>query len=811
MRRGGAWGGHRDAQEAEGARPELGVAPWRCRDREPRKDPAAPGRRRRLHTGANAALNPFHGRVYDELVDDGGLEGKPAMTENHDEPEGLERILDQLRELPPKVALELFGRLRRETLPPANDDSAELFHIFLDEDGTTDGLPDRFDSPTPGRDPTTVGPYRILEKIGGGGMGVVHRAEEIDTRKTVAIKLIRADFPAVGQILARFEVERNALARMDHPNVARVFGGGKARDGRPYFAMELVPGVPLTQFCDERRLSIRDRLELFTAVCEGVQHAHQKGVLHRDLKPSNILVSDLGGSAPVAKVIDFGLAKPLHGRLADASVHSVPGEFMGTHEYASPEQFASSQQGVDTRSDIYSLGAILYELLTGVIPLEGIRESGSLEALRILHEVDPPRPSRRVLAGTRDPSSVSRRRPIHARAESDDAEGEDRDGEEAARARRQSDPEALSRAIQGDLDAITMKALEKDRQRRYPDVSSLVADIGKHLSNEPIDARTHGFVYVAQKFVRRNRRAVGIVSLILILLACIPLAYGVSRGRERRDRLANATERLTTGRQNFEDYIRLRDTIGEKKTAWEAASTQIKTWYPEWKRRPANAAHDEHLRAVSESAKRFETAILDSFNAGVTAPEGSAVRDLALAEYQRAHWLRYLEASKTGGVTIEPEFFLETVLAIDRGDYRDRVEGDRSVTIHTGSAGAAIHCFRYEVREDRLVPIPLNVHATNDSLADRLIEKPRLTIESVHRADEHFEAGDVLLEVASRDVSTREELAKAIEAAGPTTSMTFRLERDGAPRIRRVDSAPERRVRAGGSLRGNRAIADRDS
>jgi serine/threonine protein kinase/tetratricopeptide (TPR) repeat protein len=339
--------------------------------------------------------------------------------------------------------------------------------------------------------PATIGPYKILESIGEGGMGVVYLAEQsAPLRRRVALKVIKLGMDTK-EVVARFEAERQALALMDHPGIARVFDGGATPEGRPYFVMEHVPGIPITDYCDRRKLSMRERLELFTQVCEAVQHAHQKGIIHRDLKPSNILVGEVDGR-PVPKVIDFGVAKAVARPLTEATVYTAQGQLIGTPEYMSPEQAEATGLDVDTRTDVYSLGVILYQLLAGSLPFDStqLRKAGFAGILKILRETDPPRPSTRVssLGGQTDEIAVKRR----------------------------TDRRRLVSQLKGDLDWIVMRALEKDRDRRYGSPRELTQDIRRHLQHEPVLAGPPSAVYRTRKYVRRHRVALGFVALTFL-------------------------------------------------------------------------------------------------------------------------------------------------------------------------------------------------------------------------------------------------------------------------------------------------------
>ena len=364
-------------------------------------------------------------------------------------------------------------------------------------------------------DEINVGPYRLLEQIGEGGMGEVWLAEQVGPlRRQVAFKVIKAGLDTA-QVVARFEAERQALALMDHPAIAKVFDAGATSQGRPYFAMEYVRGESLSAYCDRQRLNIRDRIDLFVHLCEGVQHAHQKGIIHRDLKPSNILVTEQD-DRPVPKIIDFGIAKAISQPLTDTPLHTSLVGFVGTFEYMSPEQ-ANLSRDIDTRTDIYSLGVILYELLTGLPPLDRQKlfAGGLDDVRRTIRETETPRPSTRV---TGLPSDSA------ANATS-----------------RGTEPSRLAAALRGDLDWITLKALEKDRARRYATVGDLAADLRRYLANEPVLASPPSMTYRVGKFVRRNRVMVGAAAALAIVLALAGVAVAVQARRiaVERDR-ANA-------------------------------------------------------------------------------------------------------------------------------------------------------------------------------------------------------------------------------------------------------------------------------
>jgi serine/threonine protein kinase len=389
--------------------------------------------------------------------------------------------------------------------------------------------------PAPGLElGTVVNGYRVVEELGRGGMGRVYRAAHPRLDQEVALKVLRPGLDSA-PILARFEAERQALARMDHPNVARVLDGGATPDGRPYFAMELVRGVAVTRYCDDHRLDVRGRLDLFVAVCRAVQHAHQKGIIHRDLKPSNVLVAEYDGR-PAVKVIDFGVAKATD---RSGTAETEVGVLVGTPESMSPEQAALTGADVDTRTDVYALGGLLYELLSGDTPFERARLRGTpvLEVLRIVREEEPPAPSTRLAAVATEVAAA-----------------------------RGADPARLAKLLRGELDWITLKALEKDRSRRYETAAALADDVGRYLRHEPVAAGPPSASYRVRKFVRRNRAAV--IAAGLVVAALVAGTVGTTAGlvranRERDDKHAALDAESQARKQAIAALVSLTDDVVE--------------------------------------------------------------------------------------------------------------------------------------------------------------------------------------------------------------------------------------------------------
>ena len=429
---------------------------------------------------------------------------------------------------------------------------------------------------------TMIGPYRLLQQIGEGGFGIVYMAEQIQpVRRKVALKIIKPGMDT-RRVVARFEAERQALALMDHPNIAHVFDGGATAAGRPFFAMELVRGVPITNFCDHNRLPIRQRIELLVTVCQAVQHAHQKGIIHRDLKPSNVMVT-LNDDKQVVKVIDFGIAKAVGQQLTEKTLFTNFAQMIGTPLYMSPEQAQMSGLDVDTRSDIYALGVLLYELLTGLTPFdqERLRTLALDEVRRIIREEEPPRPSTRMSSVDATTTAVSARRGI--------------------------DPRQLRQLLRGELDWIVMKCLEKDRNRRYETANGLAMDLLRYLGGEAVQACPPSLAYRLRVFTRRHRAALGTAGLLLAITVagCALTVWQAIQAASAREATVRAQLALSAAGQNAAEeranaIARVLETLNQANSLIESGRSHVD--FGEWAKAETDLGRALGLRPDHSSA-----------------------------------------------------------------------------------------------------------------------------------------------------------------------------------------------------------------
>ena len=469
-----------------------------------------------------------------------------------------------------------------------------------------------------------VGNYKLLQLIGEGGFGTVFMAEqEKPVRRRVALKIIKPGMDSAA-VIARFEAERQALAMMDHPNIAHIYDAGATDAGRPYFVMELVQGIPITQYCDRKRLTPRERLQLFIPVCHAIQHAHQKGIIHRDLKPSNILVMIYDGK-PVPKVIDFGVAKALHQRLTEKTLFTQFGNAVGTPEYMSPEQAEMDVLGADTRSDIYSLGVLLYELLTGSTPIDRkkLLASGYAQMLRIIREEEPPRPSTRLSSSGEALASIS--------------------------ADRGTDSKVLTKTTAGDLDWIVMKCLEKDRGRRYESASALARELERYLRDEPVEASPPSAADKIRRFARKHRVSLGVSGGIVSVLIAATIVSTWQAVRATRARSAMLVEKQRADEQvaivgAVNDFLN-DDVLGQAVPSKQGRGT------PD----PDLKVRDALDRAATRIDTRFKTQ--PRVAAKIHGTIGMAYQDLGLYEKARQHREKAVELSRQAGGEDDPDTF----------------------------------------------------------------------------------------------------------------------------------------------------------
>ncbi|MGB2822172.1 MAG: serine/threonine-protein kinase, partial [Phycisphaerae bacterium] len=493
---------------------------------------------------------------------------------------------------------------------------------------------------------TVIGRYKLLQQIGEGGFGVVYMAEQTEpVRRRVALKIIKLGMDTK-QVIGRFEAERQALAMMEHPNIATVLDAGATETGRPYFVMELVKGIPITEYCDTNSLTTAERLDLFLSVCHAVQHAHQKGIIHRDIKPTNVLVTR-HGDKPVPKVIDFGIAKATAQRLTEKTVFTQFRQFIGTPEYMSPEQAEMSGLDVDTRSDIYSLGVLLYELLTGTTPFAAstLRGAAYDEIRRIIREDEPLRPSTQINTLGEKLTAVAKH--------------------------RRSDPGALGKLFRGDLDWIVMKSLEKDPTRRYETANDLAADIERHLGDEPVVAGPPTAGYKLRKFIRRNRAAVAAGGAIAaaLLIGAVLSTIGFLNARHERDRAVTAEARESRARRQAEGLAAKESQARQdaERAAAKEAEAHRKAVSARQQAEAERDAKDkalnraEGLRLAAHSAAELPSnpglALLLAIEGARRGPRGAAQNNALLAAIQacREHRTLMGHGGRVTGATFSPD------------------------------------------------------------------------------------------------------------------------------------------------------------
>jgi len=498
----------------------------------------------------------------------------------------------------------------------------------------------------------SIGRYKLLQIIGEGGFGTVYMAEQLEPiRRRVALKVIKLGMDTRA-VIARFDAERQALAMMEHQNIARVFDAGATENGRPYFVMELVNGVPLTQYCDINRLTTRERLELFIPICQAVQHAHQKGIIHRDLKPSNVLVTLHDGIA-IPKVIDFGIAKATRARLTEQTMFTELRQMIGTPQYMSPEQAEVSGLDIDTRSDIYSLGVMLYELLTGTTPLEPteMRKKAYSEMQRLIIEVEPPIPSARVSVLSKTDSTVATCRRTVFRQ--------------------------LHKTISGDLDWVVMKCLEKQRARRYESAAGLAADLSRYLLDEPVSAARPSNLYRFRKYIRRHRLAAAVLLTVGISLIGGATASTWGLVREARQRhIAEQQRSIAEQQRSIAEQQRVQAQQAESKADRQAAI--------------ARAVNDVLRQMLTAGNPRNSLGhpftVLDALTAAIKQLDHGVLTDQPLVEASVRYTIGGTLVTLDRTADAEKQFRIALKLQQQHGD----AAGDRDLALYNGGLATAV-------------------------------------------------------------------------------------------------------------------------
>ena len=633
-----------------------------------------------------------------------------------------------------------------------------------------------------------VGVYEIGSVLGEGGFAVVYRATQLEpVRRTVALKAIKLGLDTK-EVLARFEAERQALAILNHSHVAKVFDAGVTTAGRPYFVMEYVDGKPLTTYCDEQRLSVEARLRLFLRVCEAVQHAHRCAIIHRDLKPSNVLVT-VEGDVAIPKIIDFGIAKATGPEIEDArpgensdrdaggsssGEHSAQvstdamtqaGQVIGTPEYMSPEQAAG--EPIDTRTDIYALGCILYELVCGARPFEPsrLRGVGLAGVLQIVREEEPPRPSARFSGLGHDSAELA--------------------------ARRGASSTQLRRRLQGDLDWITMKALAKEPDRRYGSAGEFAADVQRHLALEPVVAGPPSVSYKLRKFVSRHRRAlIGAVVAVVFASGVGAVVLRVTEERHEAERLANATKVYEAGERLSAESRDVLTQLAAQEEAYETARDRLPGWLPIWEREEELAAWSKMNALKSRLEDRYSQAFLSYTHALGDVPSGSDLwRDSLLALQELYDGIQARGNISLGTVLLKQQI-QSTLLGGDGSAERVFGSARSEFALSSEPSGATVYCFRFEHSEQRLLPLAYDVSS------EKVVGKPFLRVERVWNeglavlgaggADASggrsgsWLPGDRLLAVDGQDVPTRSALARALSGVAADAAVSVAIFRDGA-------------------------------
>jgi len=608
--------------------------------------------------------------------------------------------------------------------------------------------------------PLKIGPYRLMRPLGEGGMGIVYLAAQTEPiKRQVALKLVRSGMTSE-EFLVRFEAERQAIALMNHTNIAKVFDAGTTPDGNPYFAMEYAPGMPLKSYCEREKLGLRQRLDLFLQICSGVRHAHQKGIIHRDLKPSNILVGN-DGEKPVVKIIDFGVARSMDQRLTDKPLETEAGQMVGTPEYMSPEQAEMGPAGIDTRTDVYALGVILYELLCGLLPFDSktLRGGGHTEMKWLICEVDPPEPSRRLAE-------------FAGKGELCKAFG--------------LVPSSLKRRLQGDLDWISMKALDKDRSQRYQSAGELAEDIRRYLVHDPVLAGPPSRLYKLKKFSRKHRVGIlSIISLLTISTVIAVLTWQAGIRKTRQQRVEKSAAKLAQAEIHHAEYLALSSKLRNGTIKWKEKKKTHQSWLPVWESSTIELLEDSQELADTHSHldSEFAEALKAIYGALQEAPEDSAQVALVQENLAALFSSRGQQGLRQSDQRISTDFFSLPA---------NKSERTLSVTIRSEPAGADVYLYRYIEHEFRLLPVPFHPQRDGTTPDEQLHDRAVLEFEAVHNpvlyaaqfedGAERFAPGDRFLTIDGKETRSRTNLARALEGLGLDAAVEVNILRDGMKR-----------------------------
>ncbi len=578
-----------------------------------------------------------------------------------------------------------------------------------------------------------IGPYRLERLLGEGGFGLVFLAQQQQpVKRQVALKVIKAGMDTQ-EVIRRFEAERQALASMDHPNISTVYDFGATDRGRPYFVMEYVTGEPIHKWCDKAQLSIDERIHLFLQVCDAIQHAHQRAIIHRDIKPSNILIHEVDGK-PIPKVIDFGIAKATADEVTGDSQFTQAGQIVGTPVYMSPEQAEGDPQRIDVRTDVYSLGVLFYELLTGLLPLDKetfAKAKNIAEIQKLIIEKEPLRPSVKwsQKANQDDLSEESLNRGISINS--------------------------LPRKLRGDLDWITLKALEKDRDRRYGSVQEFADDLRRHLEHRPVKAGPPSQIYVLKKYLRKNRLAVSIVLGALILVLGL-------MGVQRLNSIQDAQNLVELGDQSFKNYYESQSTLEELQEEYRTTSKKFEPWQPPWERPEEFEILERLEKRESEISSFYSNGIRYYNQAMEVAPTESQPWEEARNLLADIYFNEMVEVIEGRGFEVPPEFYQDRIQDLGVHKYDSEFNGSGKITISASEPNVDVYAFKYERIDQRLIPIPI-LNALN--LDRKNIESyTGLVVDKIHYDNGRvFQVGDELLSVAGHSIHTRSDLAKALK------------------------------------------------